>query len=108
MRGLHVAASLVAELRRAAIDADLRGDGRGVAIRFAAGVMAHAGNTQRERDAAAHLSGSVTITVVPCPGGLVRTSDPPRASTRSTSPTSPEPLAAWAPPMPSSVMVADS
>lgn len=43
-----------------------------------------------------------TSRVVPCPGWLVMSSRPPRASTRSVSPMSPDPPAGSAPPIPSS------
>ena len=58
--------------------------------------------------AAGDLPGSTTEIRVPCPGGLSMEKRPPRASTRSASPGRPEPSAAAAPPMPSSVIVACS
>ena len=54
------------------------------------------------RGGAAWRSGSSARTVVPAPGGLCSQRRPPRASTRSVSPTSPDPPWGSAPPRPSS------
>ena len=53
-------------------------------------------------EAQAGWIGSTARTSVPSPGGLVTTSSPSTAPTRSASPVSPEPVPACAPPTPSS------
>ena len=61
------------------------------------------------RSERAHTSmGNVTSIVVPPPAGLCTRIVPPMASTRSTSPVSPEPLDALAPPLPSSATLSAS
>jgi two-component system, OmpR family, KDP operon response regulator KdpE len=78
---------------------------RGAGIRFVPqGIDPGDGVSQSRMAPGSAWRGSVAVTLVPCPDVLWISSEPPSASTRSVSPTRPEPAAGSAPPMPSSAI----
>ena len=66
------------------------------------GVLGH-DDAERAVRVAGHVQGRCARRRVPSPGGLETSSVPLSAATRSESPRSPEPAAAFAPPTPSSL-----